>query len=178
MASSLQSLFPEVGRILGMTPAALYAHQRKFTMAGLLPLVAGRGPRSGVPGNAKSLATFLICLMTNANLAENVLRARELLKAQLSPGEVCALTGQTTFHEALVAILSNPEKAKKIHEIVVSSNIHATIEGIEEGMTRFDVLLWDPDVPQRLSGGLEWRAVLIGSAVIELAMVMAKLVTL
>ena len=49
MALSLKSTLPALGRILGMTPSALYERQKLLVLEGLLHAVPGRGPGSGVP---------------------------------------------------------------------------------------------------------------------------------
>jgi hypothetical protein len=124
--ASLRSLFPELGRILNMTPPALYGRQVAFIRARLLKSKRGHGPGSGVPAKTETLVAFLIAEMTNASHAENVAVAREMMGASIHPdhetGELdpCELTGQVKFVEAFATILNDPALAARVNEVVVS----------------------------------------------------------
>src|SRR4051812_46787232 len=83
--SSLKSFLYVIADSVGQSPAALYERQRVLVRHGLLPVREGRGPGSGVPLTAETLATFLIGLLVSdglTNLAEhtaNLCSARPLI---------------------------------------------------------------------------------------------------
>jgi hypothetical protein len=110
-------MFPALGRIVGETPHALCARQRKFGRAGLLDSIASRGPGSGVAGTPESVAMFLICMLTNAGLAENVPCAKSIAKA--AGRKKCPLTGAKMFKDAFARVLSDDALAARVKEICV-----------------------------------------------------------
>jgi hypothetical protein len=121
MANSLKALFPALGRILGQTPAALYAHQRTFVNAGLLESTPGRGPGSGVRAAPETLAEFLSATITLASLAENVHFAKAIARAVPGGGK-CQLTSAATFKDAFAAILADKALTERVNEIRVTIN--------------------------------------------------------
>jgi hypothetical protein len=121
MASSLKAALPSLAPILGESADALYSHQRAFVAAGLLESVPGRGPGSGTPGTPATIATFLICMLTRANIAENVPFARSIADA-VPEGGVDALTSASTFKDALAAVLSDEKLSARVGHIQIQMN--------------------------------------------------------
>ena len=117
MANSLKATFPALGRILGRTPDQLYGYQRAFVGAGLLDSIPGRGPGSGVSATPKSVAQFLICLLTQASIAENVRAAKAFARAREHSGKTCLLTEAKTFVDALERLLADESLAKRVNNI-------------------------------------------------------------
>jgi len=72
--TSLKGLIPKLAKAVGMTPAAIYERQRALVHAGLLHPRSGRGPGSGVPADAKSVAILLISLLASVALCAVVRR--------------------------------------------------------------------------------------------------------
>jgi hypothetical protein len=124
MANSLKATFPALSRIIGYTPAALYARQRTFVDAGILESTPGRGPGSGVRASPETLAEFLIGIVTHATLDENVPFAKGIARA--TPGGKCPLTGATTFKKALAAILSDKALLDRVSSIRIGTNTGLT----------------------------------------------------
>jgi hypothetical protein len=120
MANSLKSTFPALSRIVGYTPAALYARQRTFVEAGILESTPGRGPGSGVKATPAALAEFLIALITQAALDENVACAKSIAATKHS-GK-CPLTGASTFKGALAALLAEKALVERIREVRIVTN--------------------------------------------------------
>lgn len=109
MAASLKSIIPRLSRSLGMTPAAIYERQRALVRCGLLQARPGRGPGSGVPADAKSLAMLLISVLAAGSLSEVETQTNTI--ANFKPLEgMCKATGERTFGAALTAVL----KSKKL----------------------------------------------------------------
>jgi hypothetical protein len=121
MANSLKAVLPALAPILGETADSLYSHQRAFVAAGLLESAPGRGPGSGVPGTPGTIAGFLICMLTNANIAENAPYARSIAQA-VPRGAIDSLTRTTAFKDALTIILSDEKLSARVSEIKVSMN--------------------------------------------------------
>jgi hypothetical protein len=120
MANSLKATFPALSRIIGYTPAALYARQRSFVEAGILESAPGRGPGSGVKATPTTLAEFLIAIITQAALDENVACAKSIARAKHS-GK-CPLTGATTFKDALAAILADRTLVERVRNVRIVTN--------------------------------------------------------
>jgi hypothetical protein len=116
MASSLKSTFPALSRIIGYTPASLYARQRLFVDAGLLESTPGRGPGSGVKASPSTLSEFLIALTAQATLDENTSSAKGIAKAKAIGGK-CPLTGASTFKEAFATVLSEKALVQRVEEV-------------------------------------------------------------
>jgi hypothetical protein len=68
--SSLKSFLPWIAEAAEISVDSLYERQRVLVRHGLLPIRSGRGPGSGVPLTADTLATFLIGLLSTDNLKE------------------------------------------------------------------------------------------------------------
>ena len=103
--TSLKGLIPKLAKAVGMTPAAIYERQRALVHAGLLHPRSGRGPGSGVPADAKSVAILLISLLATGSLSEVEQQTRAIanLKGR------CPVTGKKTFVAALTAALNSEE---------------------------------------------------------------------
>jgi hypothetical protein len=61
---------------------AFYERQRELVRCGLLPVRGGRGPGSGVPLTAETLATFLIGLLATDGLADVGIKTKQLCDAK------------------------------------------------------------------------------------------------
>jgi hypothetical protein len=128
MAKSLKSLFGDIGPILGMTPATLHMRQLAYMRLGLLPAKAGRGPGSGVPGTPGALAAFLVALMTDATVDENVPAAYALAGA--TPADIMGgRKAGPTFKDELTRILADESLAAQVENIHLLSSGHAIISG-------------------------------------------------
>ena len=89
-----------------MTHAALYERQRVLVRAGLLQQRPGRGPGSGVPANAKSVAMLLISLLATGSLSEVEEQTKVIANLKCRDGR-CPVTGKKTFGAALTAALQS-----------------------------------------------------------------------
>jgi len=103
---SLKSAIPQLARELGMTPAALYERQRGLVRAGLLQQRPGRGPGSGVPASAKSVAMLLISLLATGSLSEVEEQTKVIANLKCRDGR-CPVTDKKTFAAALIAALQS-----------------------------------------------------------------------
>lgn len=108
MSTSLKGVIPRLAKAVGMTPAAIYERQRALVRAGLLQARPGRGPGSGVPGDAKSLTTLLISILAAGSLSE-VEEQTKLIGNLKSKDARCPVTGKRTLATALTATLSSEE---------------------------------------------------------------------
>jgi hypothetical protein len=118
MANSLKSMFPAMGRILDVSPDALYGCQRAFVAAGILQSTPGRGPGSGVRGSPETVAQFMIGMLTRASMEENVHLAKALGNARSADGK-CPLTGATKFKDALTAVLASEALAMRVRQVLI-----------------------------------------------------------
>ena len=89
--------------ILGRAPITLYQRQAPMVFAGLLDVVEGRGPGSGVAATPHSVAMLLVALLAT-DTPSDVAAATEFAKLKPRGGK-CELTGETTLVAALEAIL-------------------------------------------------------------------------
>jgi hypothetical protein len=131
MANSLKSLFPTLGKILNISPSALYAYQLRYVDAGILEATPGRGPGSGVRASPETMAQFLIGLVTNASVEENVGLARNLGNARATAGE-CPLTGAKRFKDALARILGSEALAARVRLLelgITSGQVNIQFDG-------------------------------------------------
>src|SRR4051812_7306085 len=121
---SLKSLLPALGRIVDELPGALYERQRMLVREGLLEEVTGHGPGSGVRATPETVAVLLIGVLASESLSKASLAVRRIVSAV--PAGVptgarrrCALTGGTTFKEALINILSEEQLLKRVTTVEV-----------------------------------------------------------
>jgi hypothetical protein len=105
---SLKSLIPSLAAALQLSPAALYERQRALVRAGLLQIKPGRGPGSGVPATASSVAMLLISVIATTSLSEVGEQTRIVANLKSADGP-CPLTGEKTFAAALTAILKSAD---------------------------------------------------------------------
>ena len=106
--ASLKGLIPGLAKSTGMTPAALYERQRALVRAGLLHTRPGRGPGSGVPADAQSVATLLISVLATGSLSEVEEQTKAIANLKSLDGR-CPVTGKRTFGAALTAALKSEE---------------------------------------------------------------------
>lgn len=92
---------------------SLYERQRELVRCGLLHSVEGRGPGSGVPLNAETLATFLIGVLASDKLSDLGKRTEALINARPAlsgkDGKNPRL-GKSNFHHAVVRALLQERK--------------------------------------------------------------------
>jgi hypothetical protein len=83
--ASLKSFLYGAAPILGTTGAALYERQRALVNLGILEVIPGRGPGSGVPLTPDNIAAVIISLLAAENLSDVDKRIVDLFSA--IPGE-------------------------------------------------------------------------------------------
>jgi hypothetical protein len=120
MSASLKGYIPGLGRLLGLSPAALYERQRSLVREGLLAAESGRGPGSGVRATAPAVALLVLSVLATDRLSESDPRVRALASAGPASGERCPFTGCKSFLDAFTKVLSMTGKAPAVREIVVS----------------------------------------------------------
>src|ERR1700730_12783503 len=104
MRGGLKGYTPDLAKLLGLTPAALYERQRALVRAGLLDVSVGRGPGSGVRTEAGSIALLLIAALATDSLSETETRTRAIMDAKPAGGEeICPKTDAKNFFEALAS---------------------------------------------------------------------------
>src|SRR5262245_9780419 len=104
--TSLKGLIPHLVKSLAITPAAIYERQRALVRVGLLRARPGRGPGSGVPADAKSVATLLISILATGSLSEVEDQTKAVASLKSANGR-CKITGKRTFGAALAATLAS-----------------------------------------------------------------------
>jgi hypothetical protein len=88
---------------------ALYERQRELVRCGLLPVRPGRGPGTGVPLTAETLATFLIGLLAADGLSDLARRTAQLCGAKpllVGPKQKGKQDRRVTFRTAVANALS------------------------------------------------------------------------
>jgi|APCry1669193181_1035450.scaffolds.fasta_scaffold75043_2 hypothetical protein len=87
---------------------ALYERQRELVRCGLLPVRGGRGPGSGVPLTAETLATFLIGLLATDSLSEVGPRTEQFCNARpiIVGAKKNTRSKSRTLHSDLSKVLS------------------------------------------------------------------------
>jgi hypothetical protein len=114
MTPSLKSIVPELARIFGETPDALYERQRSLDREGLLKSVPGKGPGTGVRATPEAVAMLTIAVMMGSvSLLESGTRARFIAKARVG------IAGEL-FKDALARILSDEALAARVTVIRVA----------------------------------------------------------
>jgi hypothetical protein len=119
MTTSLKSTLPALGRILGISPNALYERQKVLVAEGLLKVVPGRGPGSGVVATPESVALLLIATFSGLGVTETGPTARSLAEAVVQVGRKCPLTGAKNCADALARILSDQSLSDRVHSLGV-----------------------------------------------------------
>jgi hypothetical protein len=80
--AGLKSFLPWLSDATEITSDSLYERQRVLMRSGVLPVREGRGPGSGVPLNADTLAVLVIALLSTDQLADIALRTQQLCQAR------------------------------------------------------------------------------------------------
>ena len=169
MALSLKSTLPALGRILGMTPSALYERQKLLVLEGLLHAVPGRGPGSGVPATPESLATLLIGTFAGFGLEETGSTARAISEA--SAETTCPLTGEKSFRSALALLLAEQSLADRTSGLeVVTSLAYATIYFRDEPWTGIIPPPPAPQPPQAKESKFRGKVTKVGAIHFNLGM--------
>jgi hypothetical protein len=108
---SLTSLLPQIAPTLGLTPGSLYERQRSLVRMKLLPAPQGRGRGSGAEATPNHLALLIIAVLATDNWSDTDERIRKLAAASYSDKRknLCPITGQRTFMEALASIIEADE---------------------------------------------------------------------
>lgn len=119
--ASLKSFLPQLAKIVGTTPDALYSRQRALTDLGLLLAKKGRGPGSGVALSGEAVAGVIIALLAADTLQDTDDRVGQTCNAKPSE-KVCPFTGERTFQAALGAVLASPELIKRFSGLSVARN--------------------------------------------------------
>ncbi|HUK07776.1 MAG TPA: hypothetical protein VLX09_07925 [Stellaceae bacterium] len=127
--SSLKGFIPTLGKIIGMTPDALYERQRMLVRAGLLDAGEGRGPGSGVRATPETVALLLIAVLASEGLADVERRVGAIAQARVMTPEPCELTGKRRFGEALAELFDRPSLAG-LRVLVSRTSLRAEIEGL------------------------------------------------
>lgn len=107
MTRSLKVILPEIGKLLDISPNALYERQKTLVVEGLLLSHPGRGPGSGVHADAQSMAMLLIGVFAGLSLTETGPTARAIAGAKIAVDKTCSLTGARNFHGALARIIDD-----------------------------------------------------------------------
>jgi hypothetical protein len=118
---SLKSFLPQLAKIVGSTPDALYSRQRALTDLGLLQAKEGRGPGSGVALTGEAVAGIMIALLAADTLQNTDERVRQTCTAK-PRDKTCSFTGEKTFQTALGAILTTPKFSKSLSSLSISRN--------------------------------------------------------
>lgn len=112
--SSLKSFLFGVSPIIGISPAALYERQRALVKLGLLTPSPGRGPGSGVPLSAESVAVVIVCILAAEALSDVDERVAALCNAapdthSLSDVKRWTDLGKPTFCSEISRLLSGDQ---------------------------------------------------------------------
>src|ERR1700704_5864556 len=116
--ASLKLFLPQLAAVLQVNPHTLYERQRVLMREGLLPVVPGRGPGSGVHVSPKSVAALLVSILATDALTQAGADTRKLARAKQNENR-CPLTGETRFQNALERLLSSESLAESTLRIEV-----------------------------------------------------------
>jgi hypothetical protein len=114
---SLQASIVPLSKILGLNPHALYERQLALVAKGLLPSRTGRGPGSGTPLSAETVAVLLISMLATDSIKDSPEATRALCDVRLtsvSIGKEYELGNPPTFKAAMVNALSSDAVVSKI----------------------------------------------------------------
>jgi hypothetical protein len=135
MRGGLKGYTPDLAKLLGLTPAALYERQRALVRTGLLDVSEGRGPGSGVRTTAGSITMLIIAALATDSLSETEERSREIAEAAPLGADQCPITLTSTFFEALTSVLSSSGKAAYLAEVRVSRTAARAQIAFDTGQT-------------------------------------------
>jgi hypothetical protein len=141
---SLKSLTPQLARALGMKPAALYERQRALVRAGLLHMRPGRGPGSGVPADAKSVAMLLISVLATGSLSEVEEQTLAIANLKSVDGR-CPVTGKKTFAAALTATVNSNELVDRAFSVSAARSGSGAMASITFSKLPFGEAPFPPD---------------------------------
>jgi hypothetical protein len=116
--SSLQASIVPLSKILGLNPHALYERQLALVDAKLLKKRPGRGPGSGTPLSAETVAELLLSMWATDKIEHCAEKTRALSAVGLTTctiGREDALGGAETFKAAIVNALSNDAVVSQIN---------------------------------------------------------------
>lgn len=108
---------PRMAALLGVSFAVCYERQKALIRAGILPLLPGRGPGSGVRLTPEAIAALLVAVMGTDTLAAAASATAELLASRSRDWPI---DGGHTLKDALVAMITRPDLARQIDEIEIS----------------------------------------------------------
>jgi hypothetical protein len=114
--SSLQASIVPLSKILGLNEHALYERQLAL-MGKLLPARTGRGPGSGTPFSAETVAVLVISMLATDSIKDCAEATRALCDAKLTTcpiGQEDELGRPQTFKAAMVNALSSDAVVDKI----------------------------------------------------------------
>jgi hypothetical protein len=115
--SSLQASIVPLAKILRLNPHALYERQLALMRKGLLPPRTGRGPGSGTPFSAETVAVLVISMLATDSIKDSAEATRALCDARLESvpiGQEYELGNPPTFKAAMVNALSSDAMVSKI----------------------------------------------------------------
>jgi hypothetical protein len=107
----LKTYLPTLAPLLSLSVDVLYERQRYLTDVGVLESTGGRGPGSGVRADEKTLASFLISLMSHDIQAHTYVA--EFFCVMKHIDGKCRVTGGKTFQESLQRVLGDESIAKR-----------------------------------------------------------------
>lgn len=147
-----------MGKMIGLSPDALYTRQRALMRMGVLTAVPGRGPGSGAPLVGENVAALLISLMTADTLQETDQRVRAMCKARPRENSECPWTGGKTFQDALGRVFDSDEAWKSFAMLSVYRGQGALIQyGRPDSNfgSYFDLSRRSPRSMIRISAGID-----------------------
>ena len=118
MLNSLTASIPYIADLLRVSPHALYERQRALVTEGLLKSKPGRGPGSGTPFSAETVAVLIISMLATDSIKDSAEATRALCDARLMAlplGQEDELGRPQTFKVAMVNALSSDAFVNKIN---------------------------------------------------------------
>jgi hypothetical protein len=122
---SLKAFLPQLSKIVGSTPDALYSRQRALVENGVLKATKGRGPGSGVALSGEAVAAMIIALLAADSLQDTDQRVKLACLADPEEGSACPWTGAATFQSALAAVLTDEDRSKMLHFVSMARGTQA-----------------------------------------------------
>jgi hypothetical protein len=130
----LKAYLPVLGRIVDQMPISLYERQKSLAAEGLLHLVPGRGPGSGVRATPEAVATMVCSLLTSTGLTGDLgprtrcIAETVLMRPPPGPDQPPYVPADgTRFLDVLVRVLSDEALAALIHEIEVDAALRYAV---------------------------------------------------
>jgi hypothetical protein len=114
--TSLKTYEWQLAAKLGVSPVSLYERQRFLVRGKLLTPIAGRGPGSGVPADAKSVSVLLTSLLASDSNVDTKL-TKIVASLYTTTGDECPLTHAKTFASAFHRVLLNKRLAGEVASI-------------------------------------------------------------